>query len=391
MISGDEKLQQELEKIFRDLDFPELYREYSWKGDTHEKGFPDLYCLEQEISTAAKHNAIMQHHLVEIGKWGRLRNTKAISCTEPLGLTLFVNDQPAPELLTKPEEATKKIEDLVKGFGPTYASKLLHFAVPQIFGALDTRLVRIFGNAAPEFHLLNLDAVKSGDRWLISPDQPGWPGEYGSWIRILNHLADRLNKTNKPCPHPQKYYDTGLREKGIWLPADVETALFSYASQQIDPVPGELENLIGYIFRNKKILAEATTRRAHLNENPSQDEVCMDPLATLGDAVLDTIVVFQLYEEGYRDKGKLTQNKIDQVKREKTQAFAKKLNLHEFVQWGKGERKQQHSMMSVKALDTVTEALIGAIFLDAQNSGENGLKIVQNFLEAKKFFEKNSE
>ena len=25
-----------------------------------------------------------------------------------------------------------------------------------------------------------------------------------------------------------------MREKGVWLPADVETALFSYASQEIE-------------------------------------------------------------------------------------------------------------------------------------------------------------
>jgi hypothetical protein len=385
------KTLQTLEKILTDLDFPDLYRKYDWKGDTHKKGFPDLYRLEKEISNAAKNGDIRKHHLMEIAKWGKLRNTKGISCTEPLGLMLYVKGQPAPDLLQEPENAIKKIDILVKGFGPTYSSKLLHFAVPKVFGALDTRLVRIFGNAAPEYHLLDLEAEKCSGRWLIPQDQKGWPGEFGTWTAILNYLAERLNKTGQICPHPEKFVENHLREKGIWLPADVETALFSYASLQIDPVPGEQEKLIGYTFRNKKILAEATTRRAYINENPSQDEECMDPLATLGDSVLDTIVVLQLYEEGYRNKGELTQNKIDQVKREKTQAFAKKLRLHDFVLWGKGELKQKESMMSVKALDAVTEALIGAIFLDAQKSGENGLKTVQKFLEEKNFFENKSE
>jgi hypothetical protein len=321
MITPDERIQQQLDRLLNDLNFPQRYREYRWKGDTYDNGFPDLCRLEKEISAAAKNNAIMQHHLVEIAKWGKLPG-RNISCKEPLNLTMYVNNHPAPDLFTEPAAEIKKIRALVKGFGPTYASKLLHFAVPQVFGALDTRLVRTFGNAAPEYHLLDLDAAKSGDRWLISPDQPGWPGEYGTWVGILNYLAGRLNRDGVPCPHPENYYEEGLREKGIWFPADVETALFSYASDQIDPVPGEFERFIEYTFRNKKILAEATTRRAFLNENPAQDE-CMDPLATLGDAVLDTIVVLQLYEEGERTKGALTQNKIDQVKRLKTQAFAK--------------------------------------------------------------------
>jgi len=152
----------------------------------------------------------------------------------------------------------------------------------------------------------------------------------------------------------------------------------------------ELQDFIGYEFKHPEILEEALTRRASANENPLEKEKFMDPLATLGDAVLATIVVLQLYEKGNRTKGKLTQEKIDQITRKKTHAFAKKHHLQQYVHWGKGESKQTECMESVKALDTVTEALIGAIFLDAQKSGINGLKIVQEFLERKNFFDKYS-
>jgi hypothetical protein len=79
-----------------------------------------------------------------------------------------------------------------------------------------------------------LKVTRSGKRWAISSSQEGWPREFGIWTAILNNIAKTLNKTGKPCPHPQKYYESGIRKKGIWLPADVETALFSYATRVIE-------------------------------------------------------------------------------------------------------------------------------------------------------------
>jgi ribonuclease III len=155
--------------------------------------------------------------------------------------------------------------------------------------------------------------------------------------------------------------------------------------------PEELQEFIGYEFHNPKILDEALTRKASKNDIQCQDDDCMDPLATLGDAVLDAVVIFRLYDEGERDKGKLTEIKNSHVKRERTRAFAKNSNLGRYIHWGKGEEQDEIWDKGTKALDAVTEALIGAIFLDAQKSGENGLKTVQKFLEAKKFFEKRLE
>jgi hypothetical protein len=384
------EIQKTLEKILIDLNFPELYSKYEWKGDSWAKGFPDLYYLETTISDAAKTGDIQKHHLVDIAKWGKLRNTKGISCKEPLGLVLYENGEPAPGLLQEPETAIEKIDEMVKGFGPTYSSKLLHFAVPKIFGALDTRLVRIFGNAAPEYHLLNLDARKSGDRWLIPPGQDGWPEEYGTWIAVLNYLAEQLNKTGKSCPHPRLYYEKELREKGVWLPADVETALFSYASQQLKASSGSLENIIGYTFRDRQILTTATTRRAFLNDLQVTSNECLEPLATLGDAVLDVVAVSRLYETGGKSEGELSQEKSGQVKRSRTRAFFLAHNLHEYIRWGNVEYNQKVWEAGEDAPDAVTEALIGAIFLDAERQGKNGLEIVQELLEKKNFFKQDS-
>ena len=148
----------------------------------------------------------------------------------------------------------------------------------------------------------------------------------------------------------------------------------------------DLENYIEYTFDDPKILKDARTRRAFRNENPSPDEECMDPLATLGDAVLDAVVIYRLYERGKRSKGDLTECKSLQVKRKRTRAFAEQHKLNEYIQWGKGELKQKNWTSGDKALDTVTEALIGAVYLDAQKRGMNGMKVVKDMLERMGFF-----
>jgi ribonuclease III len=149
----------------------------------------------------------------------------------------------------------------------------------------------------------------------------------------------------------------------------------------------DLQNLIKYYFANQDILKEALTRRAFLNDAQSPLDNNMDPLATLGDAVLDVIVIQHLYEQGEREKGKITTEKINQTKGKKTQAFTKDHYLKEYVNWGKGEDKNEVPTMGLKALDTVTEALIGSVYLDAQKRGCNGMSVVKEMLERMKFFD----
>ena len=230
----DSSVQTGIEKLLLKLDMPGLYRSYKWNKDTWERGFPDLFRLEQETSHTAREYTLSQNHLLQIAQWGRLPNKKRISCQNPINITLYTNGLPAGWLEREPEKAILILEEQIHGFGPTYCSKLLHFAVPQIFGALDTRLVRTFGKGDPNtqrYPLLDLTATMSGGRWAIYSSQAGWPREYGTWTAILNHIAKTLNKNGIQCPYPQQYMQSGLRANGIWLPADVETALFSYASQ----------------------------------------------------------------------------------------------------------------------------------------------------------------
>jgi len=93
--------------------------------------------------------------------------------------------------------------------------------------------VRVFGCGDPEkqrYPLLDLTASPFGGRWAILAAQPAWPGEYGTWTETLQAIACRLNREEVCCPHPAGFVRAGLRSHGIWVAADVEMALFSYAS-----------------------------------------------------------------------------------------------------------------------------------------------------------------
>jgi len=113
----------------------------------------------------------------------------------------------------------------------------------------------------------------------------------------------------------------------------------------------------------------------------------MKPLATLGDAVLDLIVINRLYKVGERNEGQLSQDKEKEVKKQKTCALAKRLHYENYVRWGKGEKKAKSWNSGPETFDTCIEALIGAVFLDAQRCRKNGLKYAEKMLERLHFFE----
>ena len=121
-------------------------------------------------------------------------------------------------------------------FGKVYQSKLLRFAMPWEYGAIDKRLCQVFGRGDPasqHTELLSLKVEYNGTRWDLKYQQTEWPSEYGTWIQILRMIASELNQSGMSCPHPEVMYARGLREKGIWECADVEMALFSFASKAI--------------------------------------------------------------------------------------------------------------------------------------------------------------
>jgi ribonuclease-3 len=135
----------------------------------------------------------------------------------------------------------------------------------------------------------------------------------------------------------------------------------------------ELEKSIGYRFADEGLLRRALTRRSYANENDLPENDHMDALATLGDAVLDLLVISRLIERGGYDKGAISTEKMDIVNMTRLRRHAEDLRLEEFVRWGKGE-DAGHVWTSGRVLAECLESLVGALYLDA------GLETAREFL-----------
>ncbi|MDO9035577.1 MAG: hypothetical protein Q7U51_10275 [Methanoregula sp.] len=228
--------QKNVDKFIATNDIANYYRQYGWKNDRWTGVFSDILLLEQSVGTAARDQQITKSHILKIAQWGGLPNTERIQCLkDPLVLPLYDGMEISMAIKNDPLTAVRMISQQTTGIGPTYISKVLRFAAPTLYGAIDSRLVRVFGAGDPKssrMRILNLKANQAkSKRWSIGQDN--WPSEFGTWLAILGHIAGTLNASGVTCPHPAQLIDAKLRQTGTWLPADVEMALFSYASLTI--------------------------------------------------------------------------------------------------------------------------------------------------------------
>jgi hypothetical protein len=223
----------ELNAFARENSFPDLYRAYSWRNDTYANGFPDIYRLESRLVQSDRTNGITLNDVKAVAEWGSMRNQGRISgptVVAPMNTLHTAAGVAVAALATYPLVPLTLIQAHLKGIGPTYLSKVLRFALPQEYGAIDTRCVRVFGRGdagAHQHDWLPLHARNDGYGWYISKTQVHWPDAYEVWINILRHFAAVLPGD---CPHPPVFAQGDLRQPGIWECADVEMALFSYAS-----------------------------------------------------------------------------------------------------------------------------------------------------------------
>jgi hypothetical protein len=229
-------LLERLNAFLRDSDFAALYAAYWWQDDTHRNGFPDILRLEAQIGRNAKADGVKLDDVHAVAAWGNLRNPKGI-VGSPVVLereAMFGGQDAAlPALHEDPALPLRCLESRIKGIGPTYLSKVLRFAMPHEYGAIDTRCIRVFGRGGPaskHHEWLALEVRNYGAGWHIPRTQPAWPDGYAQWVDILRHFAAALPAN---CPHPKGFLEQGLRKRGQWTCADVEMALFSYASRLV--------------------------------------------------------------------------------------------------------------------------------------------------------------
>ncbi|MCH5315248.1 MAG: ribonuclease III [Eubacterium sp.] len=125
-----------------------------------------------------------------------------------------------------------------------------------------------------------------------------------------------------------------------------------------------LENKINYRFKNKKYLMEALTHSSFANERQHKGAKSNERLEFLGDAVLSFISAEFLFAH-FPDlpEGELTKLRASLVCTDSLSAFARQINLGDYLFLGKGEVNVGGASRP-SILENAFEALIAAIYLD---------------------------
>jgi len=126
----------------------------------------------------------------------------------------------------------------------------------------------------------------------------------------------------------------------------------------------EVEQKLQYKFNNKELLGEALRHSSFVNEQPEADMRDNERLEFLGDAVLNLVAghtLMQRYPE--LKEGDLSRMRANLVNDSQLAFIARRLNLGEYMQLGKGEihtNGREKSSILANAL----EAIIAAVYLD---------------------------
>ena len=130
-----------------------------------------------------------------------------------------------------------------------------------------------------------------------------------------------------------------------------------------DGDPDRLEEITGYRFKDRSLLIRAITRLAYGKEEGLPVGFHLDAFATLGDAVIELIILTRLVQAGEHDKGIVSLKKMDMVNMSVLRDAARAIGLEKYIRWGRGEDRM-HVWTSGRVLAECMEAYAGAVFLD---------------------------
>lgn len=150
----------------------------------------------------------------------------------------------------------------------------------------------------------------------------------------------------------------------------------------------ELQDKLGYQFKNKKLLKRALTHSSYANEKHWKYEENNERLEFLGDAVLELVSSEFIYEKNPdMVEGKMTKLRASLVCEMSLASSARELNLGDYLYLGRGEYiTGGHKRDSI--LSDAFEAIIGAIYLDGglEDARTFVLRYVLSDIEQKQLF-----
>jgi ribonuclease-3 len=134
-----------------------------------------------------------------------------------------------------------------------------------------------------------------------------------------------------------------------------------------DPL-AQLQNRIGYTFRDRALLECAVTHLSYLADHPTVKE-SNQRLEFLGDAVLQILIAEELFDLFPQEReGMLSKRRALLVNGGFLARLAREISLDECLKLGAGE-ELTGGRMRVSSLGDAMEALVGAIYLDSDIDG----------------------
>lgn len=128
--------------------------------------------------------------------------------------------------------------------------------------------------------------------------------------------------------------------------------------------PDEIENRIGYHFKDRMLLRSALSHKSYIHELKINAYPEYERLEFLGDAVLELTVSDYLFRtRSEMQEGEMTKLRAALVCEPTLSECAKEFGLSEFILVGHGE-EEQGSRYKDSIVSDVFEAIIGAIYID---------------------------
>lgn len=149
-----------------------------------------------------------------------------------------------------------------------------------------------------------------------------------------------------------------------------------------------LEERIGYLFQDIRLLKQAMTHSSFTNEQKINKQKNYERLEFLGDAVLELVTSEFLYlRNPQMPEGELTKTRASLVCEPALAFCARDLELGQFMLFGKGEEVTGGRRRESIIADAV-EAVIGAIYLDGGMEPAKAFinRFILSDLEAKQLF-----
>lgn len=121
----------------------------------------------------------------------------------------------------------------------------------------------------------------------------------------------------------------------------------------------KLEKILGYTFKDKKLLRQALTHRSV--EGADNNE----RLEFLGDGLANFVIADELFKKfPHIDEGRLTRLRSSLIKKEAMADIGRNLKLSDFLQLGPGELKSG-GVNRDSIIENTFEAIVGAIYIDS--------------------------